>query len=721
MPISVPRRLAASIVSVSLIALAIVPPATAKPAAKPGARHAAHRPAPAVRGEWGQFGVETQYIDSTAKPGDDFDRYVNGKWNDSYEMPADKARVGSFSVLTDLSEERLRRILAELTARRHRPGTPQARVAAAYNAYMDSGGIEKAGLSPAQPYLDRIKAAKTSDDLVALFASPGFASPVGFFVDADEKQSDRYVLYIGQDGLGLPDRDYYLVASDRYKGIRAKYVDLLTLLLGKAGFQDARGSAQAVLALETDMARAMWDRTIERNRDLTYNKLARGELDALDPAGKLGKALNQLGIGSIGEAIVRQLPPTAEERAAARLGPEDAGKLGGGVPATLKLIDEKPLAVWQAWLTAHFLSGHAAFLPKDIDDAKFAFFGTELSGQPRQRDRWKRGITAVEGQIGELLGQVYAQRYFPAPNKAAMADLVGNLRKAMAANLAGLEWMGADTRKEAEAKLDLFTPKIGAPVSYKTYDGLEVTAATPLANQLSAEKWILGDQLRRLGKPVDKAEWYMLPQTVNAYYNPTFNEIVFPAAILQPPFFNLSADPAVNYGAIGAVIGHEMGHGFDDQGAKSDGKGNLRDWWTPADKQAFEALTSKLAEQYGTFCPFDEGKTCVNGKLTLGENIGDVGGLSLAYRAYKMSLNGKPAPVIAGTTGDQRFFMAWAQVWRSKAREPAARQLLVVDPHAPPKYRINGVVRNFDEWYAAFDVKPGDKLYLPPEMRVRIW
>ena len=708
-------------IAVSLAALVVALPALAKPASRP----AAPRPVAAARGEWGQYGIQTQHIDRAAKPGDDFDRYVNGRWTDTYAIPADKARVGSFSVLTDLSEERLRRILTELTARRHRAGTPQARVAAAYRAYMDTAALEKAALTPAQPYLDRIKAAKSSDDLLALFASPGFASPVGFFVDADEKQSDRYALYIGQDGLGLPDRDYYLIDSDRYKGIRAKYLDLLTLLLGKAGYANARGSAQSVLALETGMARAMWDRTIARNRDLTYNKLSRGELDALDPSGKIGKALGLLGIGTIGDAIVREIPPSAEELAAAKLGPEDAGKFGGGVPATLRLIDEEPLAAWQAWLTAHFLSGHAAFLPKDIDDAKFAFFGTELSGQPRQRDRWKRGIAAVEGQIGELLGEVYAQRYFPAPAKAAMADLVGNLRKAMAANLADLEWMGADTRKEAEAKLGMFTPKIGAPAAYKSYDGLVVTATTPLANKISAEKWQLGDQLRRLGKPVDRTEWYMLPQTVNAYYNPTFNEIVFPAAILQPPFFNLSADPAVNYGGIGAVIGHEMGHGFDDQGAKSDGKGNLRDWWTPADKQAFEALTGKLAEQYAAFCPFGDdssgGKACVNGKLTLGENIGDLGGLSLAYRAYKMSLNGKSAPVIAGATGDQRFFMAWAQVWRSKSREQVARQLLVVDPHSPPKYRINGVVRNFDEWYAAFNVQPGDKLYLPPEKRVRIW
>jgi len=706
-------RLAATLVT-SALALA-----SAAVEARPARR--AH-PAPAAAsdlGDWGKFGVQTQWIDSTTRPGDDFDGYVSGKWNSSTEIPADKTRIGAFITLTDLSEQRLRGILDGLAKGRYAPGTPQARVSAAYKAFIDTQAIEAAGMAPAQPFLDRIRAAKSADDLLTLFASPGFASPVGIAVDADEKQSDRYAVYVGQDGLGLPDRDYYLSDDQRYRDIRAKYVDYMAFLLGKAGYQDPRTSAQAVLALETDMARATWDRTIGRNRDLTYNKLSRAELNALGD-GKLGRMLERLGIGSLGEAIVREMPPTPEEMAAAKLSPDPA-KMGGGVPASLKLIDEKPIGTWQAWLTTHFLAGHASFLPKDIDEANFAFAGTTLSGQPKQRERWKRGISAVHGQIGELLGEIYAAKYFPAPNKAAMGELVGNLRAAMAANLADLKWMGPETRKEALAKLDAFTPKIGAPARFKTYDGLVVTPSTPLANQISAEKWYLADQLRRLGQPVDRGEWYMLPQTVNAYYNPTFNEVVFPAAILQPPFFNLTADPAVNYGAIGAVIGHEMGHGFDDQGAKSDGAGNLRDWWTPADKQAFEALTGALAGQYDQFCPFDDGKTCVNGKLTLGENIGDLGGLSLAYRAYRMSLHGKEAPVIDGYTGDQRFFLAWAQVWRGKTREQLARQFLVTDPHSPPKYRVNGIVRNFDEWYRAFNVQPGDKLYLPPEKRIRIW
>lgn len=683
-------------------------------------------PATATAGNWGSFGVQTQWMDTTVKPGDDFDAYMNGKWNETVEIPADKTRIGAFIGLRDLSEERLHGILEELVASKPAAGTPEARIAASYSAFMNTDAIEAAGMAPARPYLDRIYAARSTEDLVKLFGMPGFASPVGASIDPDEKQSDRYALHLYQGGLGLPDRDYYLVDSPRYRDIQAKYRAYLAFLLGKAGYQDPQAAADAVYALEADMARASWDRAIQRNPDIMYNKLSAAELDQLAPDGMMRSFLASLGAGAPSETIVAQLPPTADELAKAKITPAVAAtKLGGGVPATFKLVAERPLATWQAWLVAHFLSDHAAFLPKEIDDAQFAFYGTTLRGQPQQRPRWKRGIETVEGQIGELLGRIYAERYFPPENKAAMADLVGNLRKAMAANLADLKWMGPETRKEAEAKLDAFTPKIGAPAKYKTYDGLAISAATPLANQVGAEKWYWDFQLSRLGKPVDRSEWFMFPQTVNAYYNSTFNEIVFPAAILQPPFFNLSADPAVNYGAIGAVIGHEMGHGFDDAGSKSDGAGNLRDWWTPKDRAAFEALTDRLVAQYNQFCPFDEassgGKACVNGQLTLGENIGDLGGLSLAYRAYKLSLNGKEAPIIDGTTGDQRFFMGWAQVWRSKTRDEQARQFLVTDPHSPGQYRDNGIVRNFDEWYRAFDVKPGDKLYLSPEQRVRIW
>lgn len=673
-------------------------------------------------GEWGTFGIQTQWIDETADPGDDFDRFVNGVWNDTVEMPEDKARIGVFNTLGDLSEERLHAILEELVSTAQPEGSDAERIAAAYRAFMDTDAIDAAGLVPARPWLDRIYAANSLDDLVRLFGSPGYASPLGLSVDADDKQSDVYALYIGQSGLGLPDRSYYLAESERNREIRAKYKDYLAFLLDKLGYADPKVAASAVYSLELRMALKMWDRQIRRNRDLTYNKLTRAELEALGPDGIVAAFLDAVGVGEVDAAIVSQMPPTEDELAKAKLAPDQAAAMmGGGVPATLDLIADVPLATWQAYLAAHFLSDHAAFLPSDIDEARFAFYGTVLGGQPAQRQRWKRGISAVEGQLGELLGKLYAERFYPPAEKAAMEELVANLREAMAANLQELNWMGPETRAEAERKLASFTPKIGAPETYKTYEGLEVSSDTALENQLAAESWYSDFAIGRLGKPVDRAEWFMFPQTVNAYYNPSFNEIVFPAAILQPPFFNLSADPAVNYGAIGGVIGHEMGHGFDDQGSKSDDKGNLRDWWTAQDRSNFEALQEKLVVQYDAFCPFDEGKTCVNGRLTLGENIGDLGGLSLALRAYRLSLGGKDAPVIEGFTGEQRFFMAWAQVWKGKKREELARQHLVTDPHSPPQYRINGIVRNFDEWYRAFGVTADDDLYLPPEERVRIW
>ncbi len=701
------RTLCASSAMTAALLLSAAPLSAETPASQP------------AQGEWGSFGIQTEHVDPAVKPGDDFANFVSGKWMAATEIPADRTRVGAFMTLDDLSKARLKVILDELVAARPAPGSDEARIADAYRAFMDAPAIEAAGLAPARPALDRIAAARSLDDIVALFAAPGFASPVGLMVEADAKNSDIYAPYLSQTGLGLPDRSYYLDPADKFASIRAKYVDYLAFMLGQAGVADASGMARQVMALETAMARAGWDRSARRSVDLTYNRLSHEELAALDRKGVMKRLLAGFGIAP-DYAIVFEIPPTDAELASARL-TRDPAKIGGGMPETLRLVADTPVPVWRAWLAAHYLSDHAQYLPKALDDARFAFYGTVLSGQQQQKDRWRRGIEVVEGQVGELLGKVYASRHFPAENKAAMADLVANLRKAMAANLSDLAWMGAETRREAVTKLGSFVPKIGAAESWKTYDGLVPREGAPLANQLAAEKWQFEFQRARIGKPVDRAEWGMLPQTVNAYYNPSFNEVVFPAAILQPPFFNLSADPAVNYGAIGAVIGHEIGHGFDDQGAKSDAKGNLRDWWTAQDKANFEALQNRLAAQYDTFCPFDEGKTCVNGRLTMGENIGDLGGLSLAHRAWKLSLGGKPAPVIDGYTGDQRFFMAWAQVWRVKVREALARQHLVTDPHSPPQYRINGVVRNFDEWYKAFDVKPGDALYLPAEQRVRIW
>ena len=705
----------------SCAALALAAPAFAE---IPVALLAATPAEPAT--DWGRFGIQTQWLDAAVKPGDDFNRYVNGKWLDTFQIPADKTGFDPFDELTERSQARLHAILDELTASHPAPESEEGRIVAAYTAFMDQAAIERAGLAPAKPALDRIAAARTTADLYALFAAPGFASPINAVVMPDPKQSERYALALDLGGLGLPDRDYYLSDNPRFPAIRVKYKNYLAMLLGEVGYPDAqaKAKAEAIYALETALARTSWDRTVARDPNLTYHKLTVAELAALPHGADLVGFIRAAGPGAAAApaVLITEIPPTPADLAAARITPDvAAAKLGGGMPAALGVIAAAPVEVWQAWLTAQFLSAHAAYLPAKIDEARFDFYGRTLSGQPEQRARWKRGIAVVEGQLGELLGKVYAARFFPEANRAAMTDLVGNLRKAMGANLADLKWLGPQTRAAAEAKLATFSPKIGGPVQWKDYAGLTVTPTTALANALSAETWGSNFQDRRIGQPVDRTEWDMLPQTVNAYYDPSKNEIVFPAAILQPPFFNLTADPAVNYGAIGAVIGHEMGHGFDDQGGQFDGAGNLRDWWTAADKANFQALTDRLAGQYDKLCPFDSGQTCVNGKLTLGENIGDLGGLSLAYRAYQLSLGGKQAPVIGGFTGDQRFFMAWAQVWRAKRREETARQYLLVDPHSPPQYRINGIVRNFDEWYKAFGVKPGDKLYLPPAERIRIW
>ncbi|MCJ2184382.1 M13 family peptidase [Novosphingobium sp. 1949] len=672
--------------------------------------------------DWGDFGIQTQWMDTATKPGNDFDRYVNGKWNDTVQLPADRTRWGSFLELNELSEQRMHAIMEDLLKTDAAPGSDAARVGAAYKAFMNVDAINAAGLAPVQPYLAKIFAAKTASDLAVLFASPGYASPISAYVDADGKQSDIYALYVGVAGLGLPDRTYYLKNDARSQELRAKYHAYLALLLGKAGYADPDQAATAVLSLETRIAQADWDRVAERDVDLTYNKVPLDQFEALGSEGVLATFFKTLGADKARYVLASEMPATADELKKAGM---DAAKaqtlMGGGLPEIARLIDTVPVSTWQAWLAARFLSSHSAVLPKAIDDAAFAFYGTTLAGQPQQRPRWKRGVSAVEGLAGELVGKIYAAKYYPPEQKARMEELVHNLRAAMAVNLKDLTWMSAATRQEAQAKLDAFTTKIGAPDHFKTYDGLTFSVTDPLGNMIAADRWQTAFDMNRIGQTVDRSEWAMLPETVNAYYNPTMNEIVFPAAILQPPFFNLSADAAVNYGAIGAVIGHEMGHGFDDQGAKADGSGNMRDWWTPADEANFKKLQDKLAAQYDAFCPFDDGKTCVNGRATMGENIGDLGGLSLAYRAYKMSLGGKEAPVIDGFTGDQRFFMGWAQVWRSKTREAQARQLLKTDPHSPPHYRIDGIVRNFAEWYKAFDVKPGDALYLPPSERVRIW
>ena len=710
-------------IGVSVLALTLTAPVLAQSQGSASEQTPAQAPPAMPTMSFGEWGVDPAALDDSIDPGDDFFAYVNKKWLDANPLPPEFSRFGAFNLLREKSTSDVKALIDDLVAKDATTlSADEKRIVDAYNAYLDVAGIDAAGMSVAQPYLDRIVAAGSLADLGMLWATPGYAGPLGGFVNVDAKQPDRYVTHIGVGGLGLPDRDYYLDESDKGREIQSKYRDYLAFLFGEAGYADPAAAAVAVYGFEDRIAREVsWARDVQRNRDLTYNALSAEELTAM--AGELPFAamIERLGWTKSPIFVVSAIPPSEERTKELGLTPEVLAKIGKGLPGMLELLNETPLATLQAWTIKSFLSGHADVLPSRFDDARFDFYSRTLQGVPEQRPRWKRAVDATEGALGELVGKSYVERYFPPENKAAMTQLVANLRLALGQSIDGLDWMGEETRKAAQEKLASFDPKIGYRDNLEIYEGLAITADNPLANEISAEAWGLADNSAKLGEPIDRTEWFMLPQTVNAYYNPTKNEIVFPAAILQQPFFGIGADIAVNYGAIGAVIGHEMGHGFDDQGSKSDAAGMLRNWWTDADRKAFEARANALVEQYNSFCPLDEGKTCVNGRLTLGENIGDVGGLSMAYRAYKLATEGQDVPVIDGLTGDQRFFLAWAQVWRSAQREDAYRQRLRTDPHSPEEYRANGAVRNFDPWYEAFGVTPDDDLYLPPEQRVRIW
>ena len=670
---------------------------------------------------FGSWGFDPASLNPAVDPGDDFNAYANGKWVADNPIPAEFTRFGTFNLLREKSTSDVEKLVADLVRTTPAAGTQARRIVDAYDAFVDTAAIDAAGLAPAQPYIDKIKSAPDLDALVALSMEPGIPALVAPGVTVDDKDPNSYIVSVGFNGMGLPDRDYYLVESERNSEIQSRYKDFLAFMLGQAGYADAQAMAAKVYEFEHQTAMLEWDRTALREPDITYNKLTRDEALALSPRFPTALMLEKAQFADQQQFLFPQIPPSEAEVAEYGISQEMLAGIGGGVPAFMDLVALTPLDTLKAYMVTRFLSANAPLLPSTIDQANFAFYGTFLNGQEEQQPRWKRAIASTEGMLGEQLGALYVDRYFPPESKAAMDQLVANLRKALAASLEENDWMTPETKAQAVAKLDAFTPKIAYPDKFKTYDGLEIMAGDPLGNAIRATAWQMADDRSRLGKPVDKTEWGMLPQTVNAYYNPSFNEIVFPAAILQPPFFDASADPAVNYGGIGAVIGHEMGHGFDDQGSKYSGTGALENWWEPADRAQFEKLADQLAAQYNSYCPYDEGKTCVNGQFTLGENIGDNGGLSLAYRAYRMSLNGEEAPVIDGLTGDQRFFLAWAQVWRSNQRDAAGRQRLLTDPHSPEPFRVNGAVRNQDAWYQAFNVQPGDALYLPPSERVHIW
>lgn len=672
---------------------------------------------------FGQWGFDPAYLAADIKPGDDFNAYANKRWIDANPLPPEFSRIGAFVLLGEKSTADVKALIDEFAAKDAASlSADQKRILDTYRGFLDTDAIEAAGLAPAKPYLDRIAGAKSLDDLAMLWAEPGFASPISGGVGIDAKQPDRHIAQVGFGGIGLPDRDYYLDTSEKGLGLQAKYKAYLAFLLGEAGYADPAAMAEKVYAFEDANARTVqWDRAVRRNRDLTYNLLTADELAAIGGKVPVAAMLEKIGVAGSPGFVVSLMPPTAEEVAQYKLDEATLAKIGTGLPGMMKLVGDTPVDVLKAWMVKEFLSGNATVLPKRFDDARFAFYGKTLLGTPEQRPRWKRAIGETEGLIGELVGKEYVARYFPPENKAAMDALVVNLRTALGESITEISWMGEETKAQARAKLASFDPKIGYRPNLEIYDGLTITPGAPIANRMAAAKWGRADNIAKLGKPIDRTEWGMLPQTVNAYYNSVKNEIVFPAGILQRPFFALGNDIAVNYGAIGGVIGHEIGHGFDDQGSKSDASGALRNWWTDADRAAFDTLGNRLVAQYNAFCPLDAGKTCVNGRLTLGENIGDVGGLSMAYRAYKLATKDMDVPVIDGLTGDQRFFLAWAQVWRSTQREENYRNRLRTDSHSPEEYRVNGVVRNLDEWYEAFGVKPGDALYLPPEQRVRIW
>ena len=670
--------------------LAGAAPVFAQPQTTGQAQRAANQP------RYGTFGVDLAARDTNVDPGDDFYRYANGSWLATTEIPADRTNWSLWTVLSEDIEQQLRAIVTDAAAS---SDPAQRKVGDFYAAWMDEAGIEARGTAPLQPYLQRISSIRNRDDLLATFATPGFQSPVGVGIIPDLANPTRYTAVAGQGGLGMPNRDYYLREGAEYDRYRAAYRDYIIQLHRLAGISDPEAKADRIIALERRIAEAHW--TPERSRDIQAinNPMNRAQLNQLAPQFQWDTYLQRRGLGSVDSVIATQTT---------------------AITGIGQLLDQVPLDTWKEYLAFHFINSYANYLPHAFDEAKFNFFSRTLSGQQQQRDRWKRGLGLVNGALGEAVGRIYVERHFTAESRRQMDELIGNLRGAFAERLQNLQWMDEETRRQALAKLDAFEPRIGHPEVWIDYSNYQVNRGDLLGNMVRAAQFGWNLQLSRLPNPVDRRLWGMNPQIINASYNPLMNQLTFPAGILQPPFFDPNADPAVNYGAIGAVIGHEMGHGFDDQGRRFDPTGRVRDWWTEAAAQRFTERATRLGQQYAAYTPVPG--LNVNGQLTMGENIGDLGGVEMAYAAYRryVAQHGEP-PVINGLTGDQRFFLSWAQVWRSKDREGFLRQRVLTDPHSPDEYRVNGVVRNVDAWYRAFNVTPDDALYLPPEQRVHIW
>lgn len=661
---------------------------------------AAQAPAPAVQAGRA-LGVDTASFDRTVRPQDDFFRFVNGTWLAKTTIPPDRSTWGSFVELTEKSETAVRGIIEHAAAAQAPAGSETQKVGDFYASFMDTVRIERLGLTPLQQPLAAIAGLTTRDQLptvLAHLARIGVPGLFGASVGQDQKNSNAYIVSISQGGLGLPDRDYYLRQDPKFATIRQQYADYVARLFTLAHQPDPAGAAGRIVALETEIARRHWDRARSRDREKTYNKMSLAELASLTPSFHWNTYLTAGAVTGAREVVVRQ--------------PDFLQALDTVITTT-------PLTTWKEYLTYKVLNEFADLLPNAFVDARFDFSGRTLQGQQENRARWKRGVAATQGALGEAIGKLYVEQYFPAEAKARMATLVQNLLEAFKAGIEELEWMSPATKAQAQAKLAKFTVKIGYPDRWRDYSALDVKPDDLIGNAMRAARFQYDDNVGRLGKPVDRARWGMTPQTVNAYYNSTNNEIVFPAAILQPPFFNVDADDAVNYGAIGAVIGHEISHGFDDQGSKSDGDGNLRNWFTPEDLAGFQARTSALADQYSAYEPLPG--IHINGRLTLGENIGDLSGLAVALRAYHMSLHSRPTPVIGGFNGDQRFFLGWGQVWRTAMRDEALRNQLLTNPHSPGMYRALVPLTNLEAFYRAWDVKAGDAMYRPPEERVKIW
>ena len=647
---------------------------------------------------YGTWGAATEDMDLKVKPGDSMFDFAEGTWLRNHPIPADKTGAGYNYELPDEIEQQVKKMVEDVTAN---PTSPIARkIGDAYAAWMDEAGIEQRGLAPLKPWLAKINAVKTKSQLVRLMAQPGYAAPIYLGISTDQDNPTRYTAVSGQARLGLPTRDYYLLKGDKYDSIRTAYRNYIIQLSKLAGLPDAEGRATRILALETRLAKDQW--TPERRRDpvATHNPMTRAQLMRLAPQFEWTPTLSSIGLANARKVDVGE--PSA-------------------VAAAGKRIADVPLSTWKEYLTFRFISDHANNLPKAFDDARFGFYGRTMNDVPEQRARWKRGMSMLDDSLGEAVGQLYVAQHWPTETARQADELVKDVTDAYREKITNASWMDETTKKAALEKLGTFDPRIGHPVKWIDYSDLKISRTDPLANEIATEDFQWRLQLKRFPHPVDRTLWEMTPQTVNAYYDPTMNQITVPAAILQPPFFDANADPAVNYAETGATtIGHEMGHGFDDSGRQYDAKGRLHDWWTKETAAKYKAKAERLAAQFDQYEPIPG--VHIKGKLTLGENLADLGGLEAAYDAYRryVARHGEP-PVIDGYTGDQRFFIAYAQAWQGKRREGALRQQLLSNPHSPDKYRVDGIVRNFDPWYKAFNVQPGDKLYLPPEERVHVW